>query len=162
MTISHKIIIEKDNLGVCTSVNLPELKKVHSFIPTSKATEENQESQTANLKSGLSSYFFKSSMSTHTKKQIALQKSSQAQTSTMTVIQNQQHIQERVSGILGLLNNKAAKTSEIWGPKERVNRKQVRGGRGSMGPEISCQRKHKSIPVMGAVCLKENPSQKRI
>ena len=83
-----------------------------------------------------------------------MQKSSQAQTSTMTVIQNQQHIHERVSGILGLLNNKAAKTSEILGPKERVKRKQVRGGRGSLSPEISCQRKHKSKPVMGAVMSK--------
>lgn len=72
----------------------------------------------------------------------------------MTVIQNQQHIHERVSGILGLLNNKAAKTSEILGPKERVKRKQVRGERGSLSPEISCQQKHKSKPVMGAVMSK--------
>lgn len=65
-----------------------------------------------------------------------MQKSSQAQTSMMTVIQNQQHIHERVSEILGLLNNKAAKTSEILGPKERVKRKQVRGERGSLSRDL--------------------------
>lgn len=48
-----------------------------------------------------------------------LQKSSHAQTSTMTVIQNQGYIHERVSGILGLLNDKVAKSPEIL----RIKRK---------------------------------------
>lgn len=64
-----------------------------------------------------------------------LQKSSHAQTSTMTVIQNQGYIHERVSGILGLLNDKVAKSPEIL----RVKRKKVRRGRGSISPENSCQ-----------------------
>lgn len=48
---------------------------------------------------------------------MSLQKLSQVQASRIMIIQNQRYIHERVSGILGLLNNNVAKSSQILGIK---------------------------------------------